>query len=81
MTDIKKLEYSNIIKSRLVYEQADLIAIKLEHTNEYYIIKNRNSEYHKTKLNYKTFKEALMLSTKPIVMSDSYIDMSKFETE
>jgi len=67
-----KIELSNFFKTKKAREIADLIAIKIEETNCYYIYKNRYGSSRKF-VDSIDFDGMLRQSKRPIILSDIYI--------
>jgi hypothetical protein len=69
-----KFTLDSLFKTRDVIEGADFIAVKMEKENKYYIYKSRYSDSDGY-FSEDAFKEILLISRMPIVLSDSYIDL------
>ncbi len=75
-----KLRFEEFFKIPTPKNIADFIAIRKEATEEYLIVKNRYDGGEKGEVIDKaTFIEILKQSSNPIILSDSYIDLTNIE--
>ena len=71
-----KYKYIYFFKDRRIQDTADLVATRLEESERYYIHKCKGGELRSGDIVTKDeFMKVLVLATRPIVLSDSYIDL------
>lgn len=73
-----KINYGNILRTQDAYQTADLIAIRIEATESYIIKKCRSLDCSLESFNPVSeaqFKIILSYCKRPLVFSDSYLDM------
>jgi hypothetical protein len=73
-----KIKLLHFFKSKNIIDTADLIAIRIEKSEEYYICKMRGGSLTNTFISEVEFRSILSLYKKPIVLSDDYIDLTEF---
>jgi hypothetical protein len=77
MFERRKCTVSELFRVRAV-DMADFIAVKIEISNMYYVYKSRAIRFVTgTVIDEPLFFEMLYASSRPMVLSDNYIDLDK----
>lgn len=72
---MSKFNYEQFFKTKEVEYRADLIVTKIELTKQYYIHKDRYNFKPSDIINEEEFQKSFSQSKRPIILSDSYIEL------